>query len=150
MLHCKREIFLASPISGFASSKQYSEDRAEMLKFIRLLESKMGNVFYAGRKLLTNTVLDADDEIKRDFEAIDKCSCFVMFYPEKIVSSVLVEAGYALALRKPSIYFVRSSEDLPFLLQFAAREFTNTKLYEYKSLDEVFEWIDSGVVFPDW
>lgn len=47
-----------------------------------------------------------------------KCSkYFVLVYPEKIVSSVLVEAGMALGFEKPSVWFVRDKDHLPYLLK---------------------------------
>jgi hypothetical protein len=43
-----------------------------------------------------------------------------MLYPKKILSSILVEAGFALAIRKYSLYFAAKREDLPFMLQYSS------------------------------
>jgi hypothetical protein len=42
---------------------------------------------------------------------------FAMVLPEQLYSSVLVEAGMALAFGMPSVYFVRSRDDLPWMLR---------------------------------
>ncbi len=42
---------------------------------------------------------------------------FALVYPEPIVTSALFEAGYALALKLPSRYFVRDRDDLPYLMK---------------------------------
>ena len=146
MLQDKCKVFLASPISGFNTLEDYSEDRDKMFKLIDILEAKLGKVFYAGKNIPNNSILDSDSEIKRDFDAIRECQYFIMFYPDKIVSSVLVEAGYALALKKPSIYFVKNIKNLPFLLQFASREYRNVKLIEYSCIKDIINLIAEGLL----
>jgi len=141
----KYDIFLASSISSFSSASQYTEDRNRMLELIRVLEEKIGTVFYAGRNIPNKDCLDADEEVKADFEAIKDCTYFIMCYPEKSTSSVLVEAGYALALNKFSIYIVRNLADLPFLLQFAMRVYKNVTAYEAGSLEEAARMIEQGI-----
>jgi hypothetical protein len=145
LAHRKYDIFLASPISSFSSASQYVEDRSNILQLIRILEDKIGTVFYAGRNLSDKDNLDADEEVKSDFEAIKGCTYFIMCYPEKSASSVLVEAGYALALNKFSIYIVRNLSDLPFLLQFAIRVYKNVTAYESDSLGEAARIIEQEI-----
>lgn len=140
-LHQQYDIFLAAPISSFSSASKYTEDRSNILQLINIVERKVGTVFYAGRNLPDKDHIDADEEVKADFEAIKNASCFIMCYPEKSPSSVLVEAGYALALNKFSIYFVRNIADLPFLLQFAVRVYQNVKAYEPGSIEEAAQYI---------
>ncbi|AIF50717.1 hypothetical protein [Pelosinus sp. UFO1] len=144
-VHNQYDIFLASPISSFGSASQYIDDRYNTLQLIGILEDKVGTVFYAGRNLPDKENLDGDQEVTKDFEAIRNCDYFIMCYPEKSTSSVLVEAGYALALDKFSIYIVRDLSDLPFLLQFAIRSFKNVLAYESESIEESAVFIEREI-----
>ncbi len=53
--------------------------------------------------------------------ALRAAHLFVMIYPGKIVTSALVEVGYAMALRLPCLLLVRDRDDLPYLLKQAER-----------------------------
>lgn len=144
-VHNQYDIFLASPISSFGSASQYIDDRYNTLQLASRLESKVGTVFYAGRNLPDKESLDGDEEVQKDFEAIRNSDYFIMCYPEKSTSSVLVEAGYALALNKFSIYIVRNLSDLPFLLQFAIRSYKNVLAYESESIEESAVFIEREI-----
>ena len=79
-----------------------------------------------------------EKSLEEDFRAIRRCRRFMMIYPSKVASSVLVEAGYALAAGKPSTYFVRDSHDLPFILRGAVMaEGVDVKMYEFTDHDDL-------------
>ena len=65
---------------------------------------------------------------------------FVLYYPQKIASSVLYEAGWALVLGKPSIYIIRGDEKedegLPFLLNDAGQAFKDRRVRIFKCPDK--------------
>jgi len=74
--------------------------------------------------------------------ALKNSTYFVLVYPEKRVSSVLVEAGMALSFKKPSVWFVKDEEDLPFLMRngegAANRDgIPNIKVYVVKELRHI-------------
>ena len=60
---------------------------------------------------------------------------FILYYPEKIASSVLYEAGWALMLGKPSIYIIRDDKGLPFLLNDAGQAFKERRVRIFKCPD---------------
>jgi hypothetical protein len=64
-----------------------------------------------------------------------------MLYPKKIASSVLVEAGWALALGKQSLYFVDKRDDLPFLLKQAEQAFSSVRIYDHCTTDGIVNLI---------
>lgn len=78
----------------------------------------------------------ADISIGSDLDALKESGKFILIYPEKIVSSVLVEAGIALALGKQSFFFGRT-ENFPFLLQQANQQFDHIKIYNSQSFDDI-------------
>lgn len=63
----------------------------------------------------------------------------MLVYPEEIVSSVLFEAGIAVALGKPSVYFIRDRGSLPFLMKKAeqAKLPAGVQIYEYESFSKI-------------
>jgi hypothetical protein len=77
-----------------------------------------------------------------------------MIYPARMVSSVLAEAGFALAAGKPSLYFVRRAEDLPFLLTRAESlrppAFPPVVIHECPTPDDILRVIrvDGANLFP--
>ncbi|MEG1523362.1 MAG: hypothetical protein RR455_13015 [Bacteroidales bacterium] len=67
-----------------------------------------------------------DDELKGndklihltdDFEALKKSKEYILIYPKKLASSVLLELGCALCMKKMVTIFVKSVEDLPYLVK---------------------------------
>lgn len=67
-----------------------------------------------------------DDELKGneklihltdDFEALKKSKEYILIYPKKLASSVLLELGCALCMGKMVTIFVKSKDDLPYLVK---------------------------------
>jgi nucleoside 2-deoxyribosyltransferase len=132
------DVFLSSPMSAFRKDEDYKKDRDAMLRLKKYLENQKNfNIYYAGEHISSSISFENELVGHNDFEAIENSRCFIMFYPESIVSSVLVEAGYALALKKPSVYFVHNKENLPFLLREAHHNYPNVQVFEYTDLEQV-------------
>jgi hypothetical protein len=98
------------------------------------------SVFYAGRNIETKEKFEAEDfSLSDDLAALRRSKYFMLVYPERLVSSVLFEAGLAIALGKPSVYFVRDLSSLPFLMKKAeqAKLPARVRIYEYESLAKI-------------
>ena len=123
----KHDIFLASPMSGFPADADYREHRTIVLEAIETLkECGARNVYYAGVNApASGRFVEPAQAMLADVRALQSSSAFVMIYPDRIVSSVLVEIGIAIALEIPCFVFVRRREDLPYLLLHAG-EFGGT------------------------
>jgi nucleoside 2-deoxyribosyltransferase len=83
--------------------------------------------------------------------AIQESKYFVMIYQSKIVSSCIFEAGYAIALRKRSLYLVRDKKDLPFLLQQAGEALNSlVRIREVPDIAEITKLISKHkmLLFP--
>ena len=81
-----------------------------------------------------------DHAIMQDFGALEASAVFIMIFPGSVNSSVIVEAGYALALGKPSIYFVKDKKELPFMLREVAQiSKAKVKVYEAASMKRVHD-----------
>src|SRR5271166_5837456 len=93
------DLFLAAPMSALDES-DYATERAGVLAEVEHPGGFTGEA----------------DALRRDLTALRHARLFVLIYPGKIVTSALVEVGYALALRLPCLLLVRDRSDLPYLL----------------------------------
>jgi hypothetical protein len=111
------ELFIAAPMSSLDPS-DYADTRAEVLSVIdRLAKHDFGGVYFAGAKISHPEAFTGEAEsLRRDLTALRGARLFVLIYPGKMVTSALVEVGYALALQLPSLLLVRNRADLPYLL----------------------------------
>lgn len=142
----KHEVFVSAPMAGYEDEEKYKEMRQHVLKIMDALrkECKFTSVVYAGRDIESIQDFEAADlSVNDDFSALKSSKFFLLLYPEKIVSSVLFEAGWGLALDKPSIYFVRNMNHLPFLMKQASQAFKFIRIYEYKTVDDILRLIKS-------
>jgi hypothetical protein len=77
-----------------------------------------------------------------DLNALKQSRNFLMIYPKKIVSSCLLEAGYALITGMQSTYFVRNDDDLPYMLRGAVESFKNVRRFHFTESNEIKERFD--------
>jgi hypothetical protein len=112
------DVFIAAPMSALDPS-EYAGKRAEVLSVIDRLtnEHGFGNVYFAGAAISRPEAFTGEAEsLRRDVTALRGARLFVLLYPRKMVTSALVEVGYALALHLPCLLLVRDKSDLPYLL----------------------------------
>ncbi len=132
------DVFVSCPMAAAQSEERYQSLRAEALRVVDCLEKDCGmTAFFAGRNVDSPDGFDEPDyAVVRDLGALRASRYFLLLYPERMVSSVLVEAGYALALDKKAVYFVKDSKHLPFMLRHLDRVFP-AKVYEYTSVEKI-------------
>ncbi|HME20006.1 MAG TPA: hypothetical protein VKI44_01340 [Acetobacteraceae bacterium] len=112
------DLFLAAPMSALDES-DYATERAGVLAVVEQLGVLPGfaRVYFAGAEIGHPGGFTGEaDALRRDLTALRHARLFVLIYPGKIVTSALVEVGYALALRLPCLLLVRDRSDLPYLL----------------------------------
>jgi hypothetical protein len=112
------DLFIAAPMSA-VDEATYGEGRAGILATIQRLETAhgFGAIYFAGAEIGGSaSFTDRGEALRRDFAALRNANLFALIYPAKIVTSALVEVGYALALRLPCLLLVRDKQDLPYLL----------------------------------
>jgi len=113
------DVFLASPMAAFDDEAAYQAQRAEVTAIKEALQSHSGisKVYDAGATIQGVKWDPKDFAAEIDLEALRHSRNFLLVYPERIASSVLFEAGYALGMGKPAIYVVRERKKLPYLMQ---------------------------------
>lgn len=86
-----------------------------------------------------------DDEYKSenyiedidDFEALKKSNEYLLIYPSKLASSVLLELGCALSMGKKITILVKDQNDLPYLVKKRAEKVSSIKIQTYLSDDDL-------------
>lgn len=131
------DLFVATPMSAFGEGPAYKANRELLIKFVTRLQrtSRFRRLFCPALDIVEFEDFDGNGAaLVSDLAALEASEAFVLFYLSPLPakpSSVLVEAGAALTRRIPSIYVVRSREDLPYMLASAdsvdARSFEDAR-----------------------
>ncbi|MGW6457600.1 hypothetical protein ACWF94_17070 [Streptomyces sp. NPDC055078] len=145
----KYDVFLSSPMASFSSNDQYATHRQQIRRVIQALERDCGfTVYYAGLHLPDQDSFQQPDiGAQRDLAALRNSARFLLVMPMSLVSSCYVEAGYALALGKPSVYYHHSDAQLPFMMRQAAQytsDFPRCKKYEYQQIEDILRDIETN------
>lgn len=143
----KFDVFIAAAMAGHDTDEEYQKSRNDVLLVIKQLEEKCNvhNIYYAGQKLKSKKKFEAKSlSLEIDMNALRSSRYFLLLYPQKLVSSVLFEAGIALALGIPSVYFVKDRKNLPFLMEQAGQADIKpgVKIYECNDIDTIINYID--------
>jgi hypothetical protein len=136
------DVFLSTPMAGFPTDAEYQSARAEFKKVFDALKRDCGlSVYWAAESIEKRSDFDTRDvSVLDDLKALQESGRFILIYPQKIATSALFEAGYALALNRFSHYFVRDRDDLPFLMGELAGSNPNVRIHtdeDWKDYDDL-------------
>ena len=143
-------------MSGLGSDKEYKESRTVVLSLVQHLREKYGlndtDIYYAGKNIDSQSKFsDVTLALNADLGALDRSDIFLLYYPAKVASSVLVEAGYALAREKPMILLPKNADDLPYFFKQAESaseaggRIPFVKICEYRYDGNLLRMIDSAL-----
>ncbi|TQL18297.1 hypothetical protein [Streptomyces sp. SLBN-134] len=143
------DVFLSSPMASLSSNEDYVSHRRGILRIMEALERDCRfKVYYAGERRPTRDSFERPDVgAHRDSAALRESARFLLVMPEDLVSSSYVEAGYALALGIPSVYYHQADIRLPFMLRQAAQygpDFPRCKEYEFQQMDDIVRDIEEN------
>ena len=127
------DVFISCPMSSVEDIKEYKQ-MLDTIKKIDAIIREAGHSSYSAILRIGNSRSMDPEHIaaKTDLEALTKSRRFLMIYPKEVVSSCLLEAGYALISHIPSTYFVRSDEDLPYMLRGAVEAYGSASRFIYQ------------------
>lgn len=129
----KYDVFLSAPMASFKDDSEYQSFRTEVLKVIHALHDCGLSVFCALEAIDSMGKFDTQGiSTHDDMDILAHSGNFVMLYPQKLATSALFEAGYALALGRPSLFFVRNEQDLPYLMQRLPEAFTHVSILDFR------------------
>ncbi len=134
------DVFLSVPMASFASDAQYKAFRANAMKVVRALRTKCRlTVFCALENIKSIKQFDlCGNSVRDDIEKLRQSASFVMLYPERLATSALFEAGYALAMGLPCRFFVRDQSDDLYKLPFLMRKLP--EVFSHVSIIDDSEW----------
>jgi len=138
MQRFKYDVFIAAAMAGHEGDAEYQQSRSEVLALIDTLKTKCNckSVFYAGSTITSKAEFEPEAlALVSDLQAMRESRSFILYYPTKLPSSALYEAGWALILGKPSIYIVRDKAGLPFLLNDASQAFLERRVRVFECPD---------------
>lgn len=119
----KTRVYVAAPMRSL-DDEEYDRVRALMLRMSDTLRNfpGIGSVHYPGaahpRRAKRGETLR---NLNTGLRELARCDVLVLYYPQVVASSVLFEAGYALARGKQVILLVHNADDLPSLLRAAGQ-----------------------------
>lgn len=141
----KNSLFISTPMSAYSSEIDLKESKTRISKIIHLLNKKykFSKITCPAENIEKSDAFnDIEIAIIQDLKDVQLCEYFLCIYPEKQVSSVLVEIGYAISRGKKCVLIVKNREDLPYLLQQADKRINNFKIYEYKDFDNLDKFFE--------
>lgn len=147
------DVFVSSPMSSFPSEDDYQEHRHEVHKVVDILRTTCGfaRVYWASERFTATTEFEEKNiAFEKDSLALRRSARFLLIYPPVLPSSVLVEAGMALAWEKPSVYWYDKKATLPFMLDQAGQaRGAKSIVYGYSTIDEIVQHfrINKGAAF---
>ena len=129
------KIFLATPIAGFESQAELHKYKEEIVQLVSRLKTK-GTVWAEVDKMFSAEDYDCPQySLITDLKHITEADIFILHYPKKIVTSALMELGFAVALKKKIIIITPEKSILPYLALGLTKE-TNTVIVESKNLSD--------------
>lgn len=142
------DVFLSVPMAAFATAAEYEAFRSDALKVVAGLRERCGlRVYCALEKIATPKKFETGGAAaQQDLAALAQSANLVMIYPERLATSALFEAGFALARGLPCRFFVRDQSRpeyrLPYLLGKLPEAYSNVSIVdasEWQSFDDITE-----------
>lgn len=140
------DVFISCPMTSLPEDG-YAKMRETIETLSDAMNAKGFTAYSAIRRITLQGNVDPEAiAAENDLPALRASRNFLMIYPGKILSSCLLEAGYALVAGIPSVYFVKSDDDLPYLLRGAVESFANTRRVKFREEREIVSFFER---YPD-
>jgi len=132
----EHDVFISIPMTGLDNEEKYNEMHQEAVEIGRVFTQEPGinDVYCAAIRYKTLNQIE-NALVASDLDHLKKSKRFILIYPEKLVTSCLVEAGYAINLGIQCIFFVRTEKDLPYILKEIGQKANNVFTFEYGDED---------------
>ena len=131
------DVFISCPMTSI--NGEYYNDLRKIIVSLKNAMKKHGlSIYCAALRVSDIDAPDSEDiAAEDDLAALKLSRSFVMIYPQRVMSSCILEAGYALIAGLPSYYFVANEQDLPYMLRGAPDVFRNARKKQFRELHEV-------------
>jgi hypothetical protein len=125
------DIFISCPMTNI-DAEEYGKMQQAIDSLSEQIAGRGSSAYSAMRRIGKQT---PDPEViaaEKDFAALMSSRHFLMIYPRRVMSSCILEAGYALGAGIPSTYFVRSDDDLPYMLRGAVESLPDIQRVRFR------------------
>jgi nucleoside 2-deoxyribosyltransferase len=145
------KVFLGTPMASL-DPLTYKENREGIIQIIEAIKghTKFENIYSPIINKPTQKDFDGKEfSVEKDFSQLKSSEYYIFVYPVKALSSILIEIGYAIALMKKTLIFVKDKSDLPFMLERADYRNNNVKIYDFKDFNDLKQQIcdDGNYIF---
>jgi nucleoside 2-deoxyribosyltransferase len=148
-----KSVFFAAPMSSFGSNDDYQQSREAILDVAEHLskQHRFSSVYYAGSSISSQAHFTSNNlAMQVDLQALREANLFILLYPARLLSSVLVEAGYAMAYKKPMLLMVKNRDDLPYFFREAEqvvgdKDLPRIEIQEYQDYRDLSKIIDDSI-----
>ncbi len=144
------DVFISTPMAALNDDKEVKRHRANIEKVRHALRDYCRiapeRVFYAGTEMYDKDAFEKSDmALRKNWKELKQSKVFLMIAPDERSSSIYVEAGMAVALGKPCVFFAREKDHLPWLVREATAAskhdgLPSLKVYEYTTVDQIIQW----------
>ncbi|MEO0899021.1 MAG: hypothetical protein AAFY71_21595 [Bacteroidota bacterium] len=151
------DVFIASPITSL-SEEEREKQRDWLLKIETALKEYRGfkNIFCANlRRTNKSNRWDPQKISSRGvLNEIPRSRYFMLVFVEPVISSSLIETGWALGSRKPTVVFYKDEAQLPRILhrplEDQIRSLVSIKGRQVDKLDDIIEKIKNDDALFNW
>lgn len=138
-------IFIATPIAGFLNKNDYKMYKKLIEEIV--VEINCTNIFGNVYCEITNLddIADYDSpaaSAAKDFNNVLNSEYFILLYPQRVVSSALIELGYALAKGKKILIISSDKNALPYMALELDKIYHNVTIkYSKFTFHNLFDYI---------
>jgi len=149
------DVFIAAPGSTL-SIEQFKGLNDTVYKLMDVLREYryFNKVFYNSLNYDDQKLIWQQTEVQKNqvLSNIDSSRYFMLIYPERVISSSLVETGWALGSNKPTIIFYRKGSQLPQILMqhHLIRNMVSVKVIEFDELEDILDCVKTLPDLFDW
>lgn len=136
------KLYLACPMASLDDDIQYQETQAVTAQ-VRDAISKYCNI--PSNKIYAPAInIDKRDRfdgsekaISDNFVELKKSEYYVCVYSKNVPSSIIVEIGYCIALKKNIVVFLKNDVELPYILKGSDQALSFIKIYRYSCAEDI-------------
>jgi hypothetical protein len=146
------DLFVATAMDAFAEPSERATAQQQTREIIETLRDCCGfkDIFYAGYKATDKNNDDPPNlALKLNVLRMRASKRFLFIYYKHLPTSALMEAGMALGLNKPSVWFLAKGAEIPFLMRGASaaahiENFPPITTYEFNNHEQILQYIKSN------
>jgi hypothetical protein len=139
------DLYISTPVVSLAHQNEFKRHKKTIEELIAILKQSRSDskIFcYIAEISSLPTSGASNYNIKKIYSTLRRSKKYIGIFPSKVMSGAHCEAGFALALGKPCLFFVKDINDLPTILRKAPSvySFVNIQLYDSnEDLKRIFQ-----------